>query len=339
MIRRVLVVSFVALAGCRGELWYPPDAQKVPESREKFLLSYTRKPGQLDRYRASFKLKRTGSAWMEEEVEQVIYDETVSRDEEGRFQVAFRRRDLTRTARRQGRKGQIVEDVPLDRDPEITPNFFVERGTPRNYYVISPRGLFAMRKRHDPLNPEEERFQYPFHYVAGESLAFLLPVLPEKGKKLGVGGRWTVELPVIVGRSYGRNDFALEVEHTVESVVELGGGRKCVVIDFKFKGLFDSGDEKFAKRFTDAERTRRKSRCEVTGQGKVYFDPVLGKALWKTLDYTVASRYGRKVLLPRGEKTGETMKVDVTETTFSFASRLMARGERVTRPRETRAGP
>ena len=339
MTRRVLSVSFVALVGCRGELWSPPDAQKVPESKEKFLISYSRKVGQLDRYRASFTLRRSGSAWMEEKVEQVIYDETISQDEKGRFQVAFRRRDLTRTARRKGKMGQIVEDVPLDRDPEVTPNFFVERGNPRNYYVISARGLFAMRKAHDPLNPEEERFMYPFHYVAGESLAFLLPVLPEKGKKLGVGGRWTVKLPVIVGRTYMRNDFILKVEHTIESVIKLGGGRKCVVIDFKFKGVFDSGDEQFAKRFSDVERTRSKSRAEVTGEVKVYFDPVLGKALWKTLDYTVASRYSRRMLLPRGERTGETMKVEVAETKFSFASRLMARGERVTRPRETRTGP
>lgn len=340
MIRKLLAAFIVASIGCRGELWYPPRAQRIPETREKFRLSYFRKPGRLDRYRASFTLSASGSTRMEEEVEQVLYDETTSEGEgeNGLFQVAFRRRDLTRTFRRWTKRGLVIEDVPFDGDPDITPNFFVMRGSPRNYYMVSRRGLFAMRKARDPLNPEIERFLYPFHYVVGESLVFLLPVLPKKGRKVGVGDRWTEKLPVIVGRSYMKNDFDLKVEHTVESVRRLESRRKCVVIEFKFQGSFDSGDEKFAKRFTDVERTRFKLRTDVTGEGKVYFDPVLGKVLWKTLDYQVVSEYGHRMMLPRGQAKGETLKKELTEEEFSFASRLMGPDEKVVQPRQDRGG-
>lgn len=353
MIRKLALVLLFASVGCRGDLWYPPPAELIVESKEEFLLRYSRKPGQLDRYRASYSVRASGSSWMEEDVEQVIYDETIGEVREGLAQVAFRRRDLTRESRRQGRRGQIVEDVPLDRDPDITPNFFVERGSTRKYYVISSRGTFAMRKTRDPTKPGVEKFPYPFHYVIGESLAFLLPILPEEGKKVGVGARWVEELPIIIGRAYMRNDFSLKVEHTVKSVRverEKKEGkskkgekprvvRKYVVIEFKLAGSFDSGDEEYARRFTDQERTRLRLRTELTGEGKIYFDPVLGKAFWKTLSYTIVSEHGRRVMLPRGETTGETFQVETIETTFSFASRLMAPDEPVRRPRERQMGP
>ncbi len=353
MIRKLALVLLFASVGCRGDLWYPPPAERIEGSKEEFVLRYARKPGQLDRYRASYSVRASGASWMEEDVEQVIYDETIGKVREGLFQVAFRRRDLKRESRKQGRRGQIVEDVPLDRDPDITPNFFVERGSPRNYYVISSRGIFAMRKTRDPVKPEVERFSYPFHYVVGESLAFLLPILPEEGKKVGVGASWVEELPIIVGRAYMRNDFPLKVEHTVESVRVVREKkkekskkgekprvvRKYVVIEFNFAGSFDSGDEEYARRFTDKERTRLRLRTELTGEGKVYFDPVLGKPLWRSLNYTIISELGRRVMLPRGETTGETLQEETIETTFSFASRLMAPDERVQRPRERQLGP
>jgi len=339
MIRRLMPVLLLLVFGCGEDLWRPPAAMRVLASKEKFLLQYSRKPGQLDRYRASFTVRARGATWAEEDVEQVIYDETIYKVREGLHKVAFRRRDLTRTSRRQGRKGQIVEDVPLDRDPDITPNFFVERGNPRKYYVVSSRGIFAMRKARDRLDPDKERFQYPFHYVVGESLAFLLPVLPEEAKKVGVEDKWAEEIPVIVGHAYMRNDFFLKVTQVVESTALTEDKRKLVVIGFKLEGTFDSGDPKFARRFTDEERTNTKLRTAVAGEGKVYFDPVLGKAIWKNLRYTVVSAYQRKALLPRGEGTGETSKEDVTETTFSFACRLMRPGEKVTMPREPRVGP
>ena len=332
--RKIVPFVVVLSVGCKPELWYPPAAQEISESKQKFTPRYARRPGQLERYRASFTQRMKGSTWTEEDVEQVIYDETIGKIREGLFQVAFRRRDLTRTSRGQGRRGVLVEDVPLDRDPDITPNFFVERGSARNYYVVSARGVFAMRKSRDPLNPEQERFLYPFHYIMGESLAFLLPILPKKGQKVGVGDRWVEELPVVVGRNYMRNDFPLKVEHTVDSVMRLNDGPKCVVVSFKFEGLFDSRADEFARRFTDGERSRFHLRTEVTGRGKIFFDPVRGKALWKSLDYEIVREYGREEMLPRGgAEQGVKWQTDKTETTFSFRSRLMTRNEKVVRPR------
>ena len=117
MIRKLALVLLFASVGCRGELWDPPPAELIVESKEEFLLRYARKPGQLDRYLASYSVRASGSSWMEEDVEQVIYDETYAFRQWGLYIAA-----IVLTAK--GRKNFTLDDVLQVLRDELIPDLY-----------------------------------------------------------------------------------------------------------------------------------------------------------------------------------------------------------------------
>jgi hypothetical protein len=106
-------------------------------------------------------------------------------------------------------------------------------------------------------------------------------------KDVTVGEEWNAYVPVILGFKYMSNEFAIKAAHKIDQIVQLPNGHKAARVAFTVTGRFDTGQDPYATRFTDAFRSSQHILNTVEGSGAALFDMDVGLVVWKRLSFKV----------------------------------------------------
>jgi hypothetical protein len=348
-----LAVSLAAVvAGCEGvAINLPFDDEASDSERRAYELRFKRPKGGSDRYQATYKVrvradpKRMGylvqhSAGLEidEDVTSDLILYYTGKTDDGVFdRVVFRRRDETRKRLEVSPNGRVKHETKLlNMQPKFTPNFAAEPSIPKSDIVFVPMnelGMIAKSKL------------YPYHYAWDDSLCYVFPVFPKAA--VGVGDKWRVKMPVIVGTEFKKNITPLNVTFTLKDLrrVRMPDGKEgpvCALIEYTYYALLDTGTEKKSSLppLADNQAGLLRRRDVVEGEGLAYFDIAAGKTRWRREEYRVeVERHTRQPVRDESGKKKKpkpgSMRARRMETviyrsriTVDFGARLLVPGER-----------
>ncbi|HHN45803.1 MAG TPA: hypothetical protein ENN09_00040 [Planctomycetes bacterium] len=257
-------------------------------------MAYRYPEGQPVRYAFSFDMKAQGMERFRETSEGVIHVMNEGTFGDGFVRLRIRRQETSRKRVEIAKNRQSTDRSISDIYPHLSPN--VIRQDPadvRFSFPVDACGRFAIRE------------ETPFHFLFYDSLCHFLPAFSRN--PAAVGGTWKTYVPVILGFRYMNNEFTLNVENKLEKVLRLSDGRRAARVSFTFSGRFDTAEDPYAVRFSDAFRSEQRIVNEVMGGGEAVFDLDAGLVLWKRLTVKVVESRSREVIRELGEKDGRRL--------------------------------
>lgn len=232
-------------------------------------------------YKYRYSQQARGTVSLKEAAEGIISVTKEGEMEQGFSNLYFSCRETNRRRVEVVRNRQIINNKPRHASPAISPNVIRDKANPSILlYPVDKYWRFGVRE------------QSPFHYLVNDTLAYLLPAFAPR--KVVPGDEWTVRLPVIMGTIYGNNEFTLTCTHRLERFVSLPSGHDAAEISFTIEGSFDTSQEPYARRFSDAVRSSRRLVQNVDGAGRALFDLAAGILVWKELQYHISSTTSRE---------------------------------------------
>jgi hypothetical protein len=228
-----------------------------------------------------------------------VINEGAFGDEFNRLRV--RRQETERKRVERTRVGETIDSSIRDIYPQLSPNIIrQDPADPRFTFPVDFYGRFAVRN------------ETPFHFLFYDSLAYFLPAMNRKDA--AVGEEWSAYVPVILGFKYMSNEFAIKAAHKIEQVVQLPNGHKAARIILTVAGRFDTAEDPYATRFTDAFRSGQHLVNTVQGSGAALFDMDLGLVIWKNLSFRVTEERSYEKVTRLSENSDKKVTQNVWQT-------------------------
>ena len=296
------MVSAVATAGCTaGYGSFGEPMGEVLQVSGPVALVFKYPENVPVRYAFKFSMSTTG-AERSNEVSQGVFhivNEGTFGDEFNRLRI--RRQETERKRVEKTRVGETIESTIRDVYPQLSPNLIRQDPADTRFtFPVDFYGRFAVTN------------ETPCHFLFYDSLACFLPAMNRKD--VTVGEEWNAYVPVILGFKYVSNEFAMKVAHKIEQVVQLPNGHKAARIVFTIAGRFDTGEDPYATRFTDAFRSGQHILNTVEGSGAALFDMDIGLVVWKKLSFKVTEERSYETVKRLGGNSDNRSSQNIWQT-------------------------
>ncbi|MBN1808674.1 MAG: hypothetical protein JW909_06365 [Planctomycetes bacterium] len=253
------------------------------------------------RYAFRMRMTTQGEARATENAEGFVHIVNHGASEGDFTRLRIRRQETKRRRVEVARRVESIDTAIRDVFPPLSPN--VIRQDPADIQFTFPVdvfGRFAVKQ------------DTPFHYMFYDSLCYFMPAFDKKGAETGQS--WRISIPVILGFRYASNEFTIKADHRIDEIMRLANGHRAARVSVAFAGRFDTAEDPYAVRFSDAVRSEQRIVNSVAGTCDAVFDLDMGLLLWKAVSFKVIDSRSHEKTVPAGVQNGRKVTKTVWDT-------------------------